>query len=91
MKSLTHTDSRRAASAAGARVATLPGVTEIRRTFPATDAPEAAPFDVVRDWTFGEFVPRVAGRLDRLATGLAASEMLDSVLRCWDLRGAAGK
>ncbi|HSK10240.1 MAG TPA: aminopeptidase [Vicinamibacterales bacterium] len=28
-KSLTHTDSRRAASAAGARVATLPGVTEV--------------------------------------------------------------
>ena len=28
LKSLTHTDSRRAASAAGARVATLPGVTE---------------------------------------------------------------
>lgn len=61
------------------------GVVQIRCAFPVTDAAEASPFEVVQEWTLEAFVPQVAARLERLPSGAAAAEMIDSVRRCWGL------
>jgi hypothetical protein len=61
------------------------GIVEIVRAFPVTSAPEGEPYRVVREWSLGEFLPVVKGKLQRLASGDQPPELLLSVLRYWGL------
>jgi hypothetical protein len=65
------------------------GIVEVVRTFPVIDAPEEAPFVVVRTWSREDFLPRISDRLRRLASVDHPPALVLSVLRYWGVAEGA--
>jgi hypothetical protein len=59
------------------------GVTETRRTFPLTDAPESQPFEVSRDLPRESFAPSIEERLLRVAAAEEPPQLMPHVLSYW--------
>lgn len=65
------------------------GLTEWRRVFPVTDAPESQPLEDVRELSLEAFAPGIEARLARIADAESPPVLMPHVLSYWGFERAA--